>query len=86
VRRLASIAAFVALTAFAGTASADPRWHWEQIGDRQVRVVDTPIQVTARNRPSVVYVATARAIEYRWQALHQDLVPLILATVTRRPF
>ena len=37
-------------------------------------------------RPSVVYVLTAKNIDYEWENLKQDFMPLILATVKKAPF
>jgi hypothetical protein len=34
----------------------------------------------------VVYVLTAKNIEYEWESLKQDFMPLILATVKKAPF
>jgi len=37
-------------------------------------------------RPSVVYVLPAKNIEYEWESLKQDFMPLILSTVKKAPF
>jgi hypothetical protein len=62
-------------------------WHWETIDGKRVQVIDTVIAVCGKvPRPSVVYVLQAKTINYEWEHLKQDFVPLILATVKKAPF
>ena len=50
-------------------------------------MIDTLVQVCGKvPRPSVVYVLTAKNIDYEWESLKQDFMPLILATVKKAPF
>jgi len=62
-------------------------WHWETIGGKKVQVIDQVITVCGKvPRPSVVYVLQAKTINYEWENLKQDFLPLILATVKKAPF
>jgi hypothetical protein len=62
-------------------------WHWETINGKRVRVIDTVISVCGKvPRPSVVYVLQAKTINYEWENLKQDFLPLILASVKKAPF
>jgi hypothetical protein len=92
------IAAVLTLGA-AGVASADKcddasaekskgkNWHWETIGGKRVQVIDEVITVCGKvPRPSVVYVLQAKTINYEWENLKQDFLPLIIATVKKAPF
>lgn len=59
----------------------------EYINGKPVTVIDTVVSVCGKvPRPSVVYVLTAKDIEYEWESLKQDFMPLILATVKKAPF
>ena len=50
-------------------------------------MIDTVVSVCGKvPRPSVVYVLTAKSIDYEWESLKQDFMPLILATVKKAPF
>ena len=50
-------------------------------------MIDTVVAVCGKvPRPSVVYVLTAKNIDYEWESLKQDFMPLILATVKKAPF
>ena len=49
--------------------------------------IDTVVAVCGKvPRPSVVYVLTAKNIDYEWESLKQDFLPLILASVKKAPF
>jgi len=62
-------------------------WHWEKINGRNVQVIDTVIQVCGKvPRPNVIYVLQSKTINYEWENLKQDFLPLILATVKKAPF
>ena len=61
--------------------------HVEIINGKRVYVIDTVVSVCGKvPRPSVVYVLTAKNINYEWENLKQDFMPLILASVKRAPF
>ena len=63
------------------------KFHIEYINGKPVTVIDTLVQVCGKvPRPSVVYVLTAKNIEYEWESLKQDFMPLIMATVKKAPF
>jgi hypothetical protein len=63
------------------------KFHIEYINGKPVTVIDTLVQVCGKvPRPSVVYVLTAKNIEYEWESLKQDFMPLILSTVKKAPF
>jgi hypothetical protein len=63
------------------------KFHIEYINGKPVTVIDTVVSVCGKvPRPSVVYVLTAKNIEYEWESLKQDFMPLILATVKKAPF
>lgn len=72
--------------------AADPakkgkNWHWETINGKRVQVIDTVIAVCGKvPRPSVVYVLQAKTINYEWENLKQDFIPLILNSVKKAPF
>ena len=91
--------AFIAGTAFAqsapercadeeeGSEKKQGKFHIEYINGKPVTVIDTLVQVCGKvPRPSVVYVLTAKNIDYEWESLKQDFMPLILATVKKAPF
>jgi hypothetical protein len=62
-------------------------FHVEYRNGQKVHVIDTVIAVCGKvPRPSVVYVLQAKNINYEWELLKQDFLPLILATVTKAPF
>ena len=53
----------------------------------KVHVIDTVIAVCGKvPRPSVVYVLQPKNINYEWETLKQDFLPLILASVQKAPF
>jgi len=63
------------------------KFHIEYVGGKPVTVIDTVVAVCGKvPRPSVVYVITAKNIDYEWESLKQDFMPLILATVKKAPF
>lgn len=63
------------------------KFHVEIINGKPVTVIDTEISVCGKvPRPSVVYVLTAKNINYEWEILKQDFMPLILKSVTKAPF
>ena len=71
----------------AADKSKGKNWHWETIGGKKVQVIDQVITVCGKvPRPSVVYVLQAKTINYEWENLKQDFLPLILATVKKAPF
>ena len=62
-------------------------WHWETIGGKKVQVIDTVIAVCGKvPRPNVVYILQAKTINYEWENLKQDFLPLIIASVKKAPF
>src|SRR5512146_1216162 len=63
------------------------KFHVEYINGKPVTVIDTLVSVCGKvPRPSVVYVLTAKNIDYECESLKQDFLPLILATVKKAPF
>ena len=63
------------------------KFHIEYINGKPVTVIDTIVSVCGKvPRPSVVYVLTAKNIDYEWENLKQDFLPLILASVKKAPF
>jgi hypothetical protein len=63
------------------------KFHIEYINGKPVTVIDTLVQVCGKvPRPSVVYVLTPKNIDYEWESLKQDFMPLIIATVRKAPF
>ena len=63
------------------------KFHIEYINGKPVTVIDTVVSVCGKvPRPSVVYVLTAKNIDYEWENLKQDFMPLILSTVKKAPF
>ena len=63
------------------------KFHIEYVGGRSVTVIDTVVAVCGKvPRPSVVYVLTQKNIDYEWESLKQDFMPLILASVKKAPF
>ena len=60
--------------------------HVEIINGKRVIIIDTDITVCGKvPRPSVVYVLTAKNINYEWETLKQDFMPLILNSVKKAP-
>jgi hypothetical protein len=70
-----------------GQAKEGKNFHVEYRNGQKVHVIDTVISVCGKvPRPSVVYVLQAKNINYEWETLKQDFLPLIIATVTKAPF
>jgi hypothetical protein len=102
MRSLAAVGLAVAMvTSLAAPAVAGPegcgddsggekkqgKFHIEYVNGKPVTVIDTVVAVCGKvPRPSVVYVLTAKNIDYEWESLKQDFMPLILATVKKAPF
>src|SRR5215217_7540677 len=62
------------------------KFHIEYVNGKPVTVIDTVVSVCGKvPRPSVVYVLTAKNIDYEWESLKQDFMPLILASVKKAP-
>ena len=96
---LTVMAATLALLAFAPKVRAEGcpdedtgekkqgKFHIEYVNGKPVTVIDTVVSVCGKvPRPSVVYVITAKNIDYEWENLKQDFMPLILQTVKKAPF
>ncbi len=67
--------------------SKQGKFHIEYINGKPVTVIDTEISVCGKvPRPSVVYVLTAKNINYEWESLKQDFMPLVLDSVKKAPF
>ena len=63
------------------------KFHIEYVNGKPITVIDTIVSVCGKvPRPSVVYVLTAKAIDYEWENLKQDFMPLILQSVKQAPF
>src|SRR5258708_25595792 len=63
------------------------KFHIEYVNGKPVTVIDTVVAVCGKvPRPSVVYVLTAKNIDYEWENLKQDFMPLILSTIKKPPF
>jgi hypothetical protein len=63
------------------------KFHIEYVNGKPVTVIDTIVSVCGKvPRPSVVYVLTVKNIDYEWENLKQDFMPLILQTVKKAPF
>lgn len=70
-----------------GSGEKKNNFHVEIRNGQKVHVIDTVIAVCGKvPRPSVVYVLQAKNINYEWETLKQDFLPLILATVQKAPF
>ena len=70
-----------------GSEKKQGKFHIEYVNGKPVTVIDTVVAVCGKvPRPSVVYVLTAKNIDYEWESLKQDFMPLILATVKKAPF
>lgn len=62
-------------------------WHWETINGKRVQVIDTVVTICGKvPRPQVIYVLQNKSINYEWENLKQDFLPLILASVKKAPF
>ncbi len=98
--RLALVAVLLAATAAPAVAAPEGcaeddaqtdkkqgKFHIEYVGGKPVTVIDTVVAVCGKvPRPSVVYVLTPRNIDYEWEMLKQDFMPLIISTVKKAPF
>src|SRR5258706_15652862 len=63
------------------------KFHIEYINGKPVTVIDTVVAVCGKvPKPSVGYVLTAKNIDYEWESLKQDFMPLILSSVKKAPF
>jgi hypothetical protein len=63
------------------------KFHIEMVNGRPVTVIDTIVSVCGKvPRPSVIYVLAKKNIDYEWENLKQDFMPLILKTVKKAPF
>jgi hypothetical protein len=63
------------------------KFHIEYINGKPVTVIDTVVSVCGKvPRPSVVYVLQPKNIDYEWENLKQDFMPLIIQTVKKAPF
>jgi hypothetical protein len=63
------------------------KFHIEYVNGKPVTVIDTVVSVCGKvPRPSVVYVLTPKNIDYEWENLKQDFMPLIIASVKKAPF
>ena len=63
------------------------KFHIEYVNGKPITVIDTVVSVCGKvPRPSVVYVLTAKSIDYEWENLKQDFMPLILQTIKKAPF
>jgi len=63
------------------------KFHIEYVNGKPVTVIDTVVSVCGKvPRPSVVYVLTVKNIDYEWENLKQDFMPLIIQTVKKAPF
>lgn len=73
--------------AASGDKKEGKNFHVEYRNGQKVHVIDTVIAVCGKvPRPSVVYVLQAKNINYEWETLKQDFLPLIIATVQKAPF
>ncbi|HVV84976.1 MAG TPA: hypothetical protein VHE35_18055 [Kofleriaceae bacterium] len=71
----------------AADAEKKNNFHIEMRNGQKVHVIDTVIAVCGKvPRPSVVYVLQPKNINYEWETLKQDFLPLILASVQKAPF
>ena len=98
----ATLLAFAALAAIAAPAFADKcdenseanqekkagkNFHIEYKNGQKVTVIDTVVSVCGKvPRPAVAYVLQAKTIDYEWENLKQDFLPLIIDSVKKAPF
>jgi hypothetical protein len=70
-----------------GSEKKQGKFHIEYINGKPVTVIDTVVSVCGKvPRPSVVYVATVKDLDYEWESLKQDFMPLIIQSVKKAPF
>ncbi len=63
------------------------KFHIEYVNGKPVTVIDTVVAVCGKvPRPSVIVLTTAKNLEYEWESLKQDFMPLIIASVKKAPF
>lgn len=63
------------------------KFHIEYVNGKPVTVIDTVVSVCGKvPRPAVAYVTVVKNIDYEWESLRQDFMPLILASVKKAPF
>jgi hypothetical protein len=63
------------------------KFHIEMINGKPVTVIDTKVIVCGKvPKPSVVYVTAVKNIDYEWESLKQDFMPLIVNSVQKAPF
>src|SRR5262245_35879124 len=61
---------------------AGKNFHIEYKNGQKVTVIDTVVSVCGKvPRPAVAYVLQAKSIDYEWESLKQDFLPLILDSV-----
>ena len=96
------LAILLTIGAFAGTARADKcdensqanqekkagkNFHIEYKNGQKVTVIDTVVSVCGKvPRPAVAYVLQAKNIDYEWENLKQDFLPLIIESTKKAPF
>jgi len=62
-------------------------FHIEYKNGQKITVIDTVVAVCGKvPRPSVVYVLQAKNIDYEWESLKQDFLPLIIDSAKKAPF
>ena len=62
-------------------------FHIEYKNGQKVTVIDTVVAVCGKvPRPAVAYVLQAKSINYEWENLKQDFLPLIIDSVKKAPF
>ena len=70
-----------------GAKKDGKNFHIEYRNGQKITVIDTVVTVCGKvPRPSVVYVLQPKSINYEWESLKQDFLPLILATLKKAPF
>lgn len=66
---------------------AGKNFHIEYKNGQKVTVIDTVVAVCGKvPRPAVAYVLQAKSIDYEWENLKQDFLPLIIDSVKKAPF
>ena len=66
---------------------AGKNFHIEYKNGQKVTVIDTVVAVCGKvPRPAVAYVLQAKNIDYEWENLKQDFLPLIIDSVKKAPF
>ena len=66
---------------------AGKNFHIEYKNGQKVTVIDDMIRVCGKvPRPAVAYVLQAKAIDYEWESLKQDFLPLIVDSTKKAPF